>query len=606
LFSETKNSGAIVLTAIFFAFFCSHAPAFANTNKQNSDVDANLQKFEQRLWSGTHLSAKEFDSICSQLNSALATEINRPQRATFSEKSLNYLEKLKTFRTIKLFYQTDLFQQRLKKHRDFLAQTYQLAADWFDLIKRGPELQPVEYNNLTKKAQRSFTAAVDSAKKIDPLLVNFLVWQKPVTARQLQQNLNSRELILDYWLHNDSLAAFFVSADSVGVRSWQIEPGQFTDALQAFDSTLFDQKDVLDLKFDAESAYYLYRLLIRPLKAELFERSRLVIIPDSPFLNLPFECLISQPADSTKQTEVLYKEYRFMKFLIKKFSISYNLSLSALDPELQNMRDQTKLGRRLLTMSEPDFPVENDSLGNALPPLLWLDHSPYVNDEIRRVSRLLFRHDNVRGNEVTMDYLKQRAADYRWIYLAQLGLLNNKQPLQSGLMISASQNGSADEDYWLTVNDVFQIPFRADMVTLSATIFYPKVVKNARPGIVALPQAFLLAGNKSVLYSLWHVHSISTSEFMSKFYWELKYKRQHNTVALRGAKLASMRDTFDFLDQKISRAHPYFWAGFRLIGSPYVSSPSNAKIPPWGVVIIVYVALLIVGGIITRKTLAKK
>ena len=124
--------------------------------------------------------------------------------------------------------------------------------------------------------------------------------------------------------------------------------------------------------------------------------------------------------------------------------------------------------------------------------------------------------------------------------------------------------------------------------------------------MIALPQAFLLSGIKSVVFSLWEINSISSSQFMSKFYWELKYKRQTNVNALREAKLASMKDTIKFPDQKISLAHPFFWAGFRLIGYPRVTSPSNAPIPPWGVVLIIYFIVTVIGVTIARKTLPSR
>jgi hypothetical protein len=67
-----------------------------------------------------------------------------------------------------------------------------------------------------------------------------------------------------------------------------------------------------------------------------------------------------------------------------------------------------------------------------------------------------------------------------------------------------------------------------------------------------------------------------------------------------------MKDTFHLSDQEISRAHPFFWAGFRLIGNPRVIPPTKNIIPPWGVVIIVYVILMTGILFITRKTAATR
>ena len=140
------------------------------------------------------------------------------------------------------------------------------------------------------------------------------------------------------------------------------------------------------------------------------------------------------------------------------------------------------------------------------------------------------------------------------------------------------------------------------MITLSNIKLSSPLAENY-DGIIALPQSLILSGIKSVVFSLWEINNISTSQFMSKFYWELKYKRQSNVNALREAKLASMKDTIKFDKQKISRAHPYFWATFRLVGNPKIRPPSPTRLPTWGVIIIVYVCVIVGSLYITRKTL---
>jgi hypothetical protein len=107
---------------------------------------------------------------------------------------------------------------------------------------------------------------------------------------------------------------------------------------------------------------------------------------------------------------------------------------------------------------------------------------------------------------------------------------------------------------------------------------------------------------KSVLFNQWHVESNSTSEFMAKFYWELKYKRQTNALALQQAKIASLKGTFGFSEQKISRAHPHFWASYLLVGNPNIRAPFKERISQNGIVIIVYVLVIFVALFIARKT----
>ena len=170
------------------------------------------------------------------------------------------------------------------------------------------------------------------------------------------------------------------------------------------------------------------------------------------------------------------------------------------------------------------------------------------------------------------------------------------------LEISTNKNDSLFMSNWLSAHESIQFNLAADLLSLSATKLR-SFDSDKNPGVIALPQAFLCSGVKSVLYSLWRINSISTSQFMSKFYWELKYKRQTNVQALQEAKVASMKDTFIFNRKQISRAHPYFWATFQLIGNPKIRPPSPNKIQPWGVIIIVYLCVIVGTLYITRKTM---
>ena len=180
-------------------------------------------------------------------------------------------------------------------------------------------------------------------------------------------------------------------------------------------------------------------------------------------------------------------------------------------------------------------------------------------------------------------------------------MLNNQNPEVSALIFSKSNKSS--NSYKLTIFEILNgCKLRADLVTLSNCEVKP-VHRIKKYGVIGLPQAFLLSGAQSVLYSLWRVNNITVSRFMNKFYWELKYKRQTNTFALQSAKLTSLKDTFDLKGKEISRAHPFFWSTYMLIGDVNIRPPTFSTIPPRMVVLIIYVIVLLVSLFIVRKTL---
>ncbi|MDW7680801.1 MAG: CHAT domain-containing protein, partial [bacterium] len=318
--------------------------------------------------------------------------------------------------------------------------------------------------------------------------------------------------------------------------------------------------------------------------------------------------LVTGYAETVKPEEkILYQHYRRTDFLIKKHALVYNYSITSLSPVVASYRPHTKLERQLLTMSQPAIASTNSLnrflLEENIAPTL--EHSHFQPEEIKRVSRLLWRHVNLKNDRVTKDYFRQQGSNFRWIYLAQAGVMSNSHPLKSGLLFSQNIEKSSGDSSWLNSKEISAINLRADMVTIS-NCQLSNPFTNGDVGVKVLPQAFLIAGARSVVHSLWNINSISTSQFMSKLYWELKYKRQYNSFALQQARLASMNDRFKYSGVYISRAHPFFWANYRLVGDPELRPPSYTKIPRWAVVLVVYLMVAILALFIIRKTRAKR
>lgn len=72
-----------------------------------------------------------------------------------------------------------------------------------------------------------------------------------------------------------------------------------------------------------------------------------------------------------------------------------------------------------------------------------------------------------------------------------------------------------------------------------------------------IERAFLFAGARSVLASLWTASDVDTTDLMASFYRNLA-AGQNEGDALRDAKL-------DLLKQYRAHAMPFYWAGFTLV-----------------------------------------
>ena len=111
------------------------------------------------------------------------------------------------------------------------------------------------------------------------------------------------------------------------------------------------------------------------------------------------------------------------------------------------------------------------------------------------------------------------------------------------------------EDFVLTMRDVLSANMRAKLVVLSCCHSACGEIKAE--GVVGIARAFLGAGARSVLVSLWAIDDQASMEFMKIFYQHL-VKGESASTALNQA-MKSMRESDEFSEVK-------YWAPFVLIG----------------------------------------
>jgi CHAT domain-containing protein len=87
-------------------------------------------------------------------------------------------------------------------------------------------------------------------------------------------------------------------------------------------------------------------------------------------------------------------------------------------------------------------------------------------------------------------------------------------------------------------------------------------------GVFGLRRAFVLAGAKRLVMSLWRVPDLQTRDLMLWFYQAL-LRGEPAGMALRSAQEAIRRANPD----------PYFWAAFILQGDPSALPPRHCNVP---------------------------
>ena len=112
-----------------------------------------------------------------------------------------------------------------------------------------------------------------------------------------------------------------------------------------------------------------------------------------------------------------------------------------------------------------------------------------------------------------------------------------------------------EEDVFLTMAEVQKAKVRAKLVVLSCCHSAEGPIRSE--GVIGMARAFLGAGARSVLGTLWAIDDNATLEFMRNFYQHLKLGEKASEAVYQAT--AALRRSEEFQS-------PYYWAPFVLIG----------------------------------------
>jgi CHAT domain-containing protein/tetratricopeptide (TPR) repeat protein len=279
-----------------------------------------------------------------------------------------------------------------------------------------------------------------------------------------------------------------------------------------------------------------YQLLIEPIANELQNIRTLCIVPDSFLWTLPFQALTTTRGN----------------YLVEQFALYYAPSLSVLH-EMNDRNRQTIRNGSLIAFGNPVI-GRDEKLNQDLCPL------PEAETEVAEVAAAV--RSKVKrvfvGREADEKSFKALAPAYATIHLATHGVLDNRDPLYSHLLLTKT-DGDIENDGSLEAREIMNMHLDAGLAVLSAC-----ETGNGRispgEGVIGMSWAFFVAGTRSMVVSQWRVNSASTSQLMKNFYQAIA--NQPNTAnkseALRQASLRLLKAP--------RYRHPFYWAGFVLVG----------------------------------------
>jgi CHAT domain-containing protein len=123
---------------------------------------------------------------------------------------------------------------------------------------------------------------------------------------------------------------------------------------------------------------------------------------------------------------------------------------------------------------------------------------------------------------------------------------------------------SENDTGFLSAADVLALNLSADIAVLSACETGLGRLLHGE-GLIGLTQAFLHAGARRVIVSLWQVDDEATAQFMQRLYALLK-RDVEPAEALRATKESFITGTVCQESTGKKWTHPFFWAPFICVG----------------------------------------
>ena len=356
---------------------------------------------------------------------------------------------------------------------------------------------------------------------------------RAITLKELQTSLSPSEAVLEYVV--DDPASYSVVITRENARIVKLPGKQIISPLvSAYLSEVKAKHSAHD------ESRRLYDVLLDSIP-EAHSKEQLVIVRDGLLHLVPFDALLDRQSHYLVESRTV---------VCSPSATSFFLLRAAVQPK-RSTRTVLAVGgvpydRSNLTQSAVTRGYGATALSNL----------PSSHDEaLAAAAAFPSRSRTLLLGENATESAFKKAVNRRVIHLAVHAIANEIRPERAALVLLSDP--AHDEDGFLQATEIVQLPLNADLVVLSAcdTAVGPL---EGQEGISTLSRAFLLAGARTVVSTLWSVEDETTLYLMKTFYSELT-RNKRVPDALAAAK-RTMLKTFG------ARAVPYYWAGFTVEG----------------------------------------
>ncbi len=377
--------------------------------------------------------------------------------------------------------------------------------------------------------------------------------------------LNKEELNLDYGSQSEKIFNIDTRAIKLVKNNQDLEVKKTDYSMKAiinYNLAIKEQNTQVEDKL----SYDLYNFFITPFEEEIKNKNHIIIIPDGFITYLPFETLKNKDS-----------------YLIENFNVSYNHSLTILEAIKQKNNSFEK--NKVLLIGDVDYKLKeklNDiiydefqmkiniknKIEKEIPlyeeiDILNLDnlnYLKYAGEEIKGISNEVKDVNVLTKNNAKESVIKEMSLSgelekYSILHFAVHGFYYEQFPNLSFIALQ----GDKVNDGFLTANEISKLKLKSNLVVLSACDTTIGKIYDGE-GVIGVNSAFLIAGSKSVISTLWQISDRGTSTFFKEYYRELNKNTSLNN-SLSKIKREFIKGVYGEEYKK-----PYYWAPFVFYG----------------------------------------
>jgi len=380
------------------------------------------------------------------------------------------------------------------------------------------------------------------------------------TLNDVRRVLKDRgQVALEFFWGSEWVYAIFISDDNIMFERIG-RPDSIGIAIAAvvkhFDETA-SGLDPRTYESFVTNAHELYKKLVEPFASAMKGHPRILIIPDGPINQVPFEILLEEPA------RVSTVDYRSLHYLIKTTSVGYAYS-------------SVMLMRASEPVKRPSLLAVGFTGGSRLrAPQPELEEIVGAEEELEALAKRFSRGKFLVGPDATEANFKVFSPQYDIIHLAIHGRGDVQSSFSSSLYFRSKYDSLDDGE--LHDYELYGLKLKALMAVLSAC--ESGLGRDYKgEGMISMASAFTYSGCGNILMSLWKVNDKASTVLMDDFYGHLL---ENKTIddALRNAKLDYLESTDELTSD------PRVWAPLVAYGSlEPIFKKSNDRVVIYGAI----------------------